>query len=177
MTEATQTPDAQLPVTTEKVIPKKSAWTEVRSKKDAEYYEELRKKYEEFTKGNEILTIKEAFDTINIKTADIKSRNLIGVSRETMEEALKSLNITPKILARRTRALWDLLIATEEEAKKLTGSVLTSKTEYMGTRRTNVTMHGVPIDITEDRLGAFFAQYGRVEKVAAVIRRGLRRVM
>lgn len=38
----------------------------------------------------------------------------------------------------------------------------------MGTRRT-VTVHGVPIDISEDRLGAFFAHYGKVEKVTGVI--------
>lgn len=30
-------------------------------------------------------------------------------------------------------------------------------------------MHGVPIDISEDRLGAFFAQYGKVEWVAGIV--------
>lgn len=45
-----------------------------------------------------------------------------------MEEALKSLKIVPNILARRSRALWDLLMSTEEEAKNLAGCVLNSKT-------------------------------------------------
>lgn len=45
-----------------------------------------------------------------------------------MEEALKSLRIEPKILARRSRAMWDLLLTSEREAKKLSGNVLTSKT-------------------------------------------------
>lgn len=39
----------------------------------------------------------------------------------------------------------------------------------MDTRRTNVTVHVVPIDISEDRQGAFFAQYGKVERVGGVI--------
>lgn len=86
-----------------------------------------------------------------------------------MEESLKALNITPCILARRSRALWDLLMKSEQEVKDLGGSVLTSKTlrlqiEYMGTRRTNVTVHGVPIDITEDRLGAFFPNMAKSKK-------------
>lgn len=176
--ELNPTPEDQPPVTNEGTT-KKSAWTESRPKKDSIYYEELRKKYEQFTNGTDLLTIQEAFDSVNVRiisllTADIKSRSLTGVSRETMEEALKSLNITAKILARRTRALWDLLMASEEEARKLAGTVLTSKilwlqTEYMGTRRTNVTVHGVPIDISEDHLGAFFAQYGKIEKVATVM--------
>lgn len=38
----------------------------------------------------------------------------------------------------------------------------------MGTQRAKVTVHGVPIDITEDRLGEFFAQYSKVDEVAGV---------
>lgn len=131
-------------------------------------------KYEQYTKGNELLTIQEALNEVNIRiisllTSDIKSENLIGVSRENMEESLKALNITPCILIRRSRALWDLLMKSEQEVKDLGGSVLTSKTlrlqiEYMGTRRTNVTVHGVPIDITEDRLGAFFPNMAKSKK-------------
>lgn len=72
-------------------------------------------------------------------------------------------------MTRRTNALWDILRATEEDAKKLARSTLATKsvhlTEYMGTRRRKVTLHGVPVDISGDRLGAFFAQYGDLEKV------------
>lgn len=65
-----------------------------------------------------------------------------------MQEALKTLNVSPRVLARRSNALWDILLANEEEAKKLAGSILTTKTvrmqtEYMGTRKTRVTVHGV----------------------------------
>lgn len=57
--------------------PQKSAWAETRPKKNAAYYTELLKKYEEYTKGNELLTIPEAFNAVNAKsisllTADIK---------------------------------------------------------------------------------------------------------
>lgn len=49
---------------------------------------------------------------------------------------------------------------TVEEAKMLAGSTLTTKsvslqTEYMATRRTKITVHGVPVDISGGRMGAF----------------------
>lgn len=83
-----------------------------------------------------------------------------------MEEALKALKINPKVLARRTNALWDILLATEQQAKVLAGSVLITKslclqTEYMGTRRTKVTIHGVPVDISEDRMGGLLCHIWR----------------
>lgn len=97
----------------------------------------------------------------------VKTWKLIGVSSESMEIALKSLQITSKVLTRRTNALWDLLLSTEQQAKELAGSILNTKhfrlqTEYMGSRRTKVTIHGVPVDIPEDRMGTFFAKYGEV---------------
>lgn len=74
----------------------------------------------------------------------------------------------------RSKTMWDVLLATKQETKQLAGSILTSKTpqfqtEYMGTRKTKVTVHGVPVDITVDRMGAFFAQYGKVKEVPGVI--------
>lgn len=70
--------------------------------------------------------------------------------------------------------MWDILLATEGEAKKLSGSILTTKsvrfqTEYIGTRRTKITIHGVPVDISEDKAGAFFSHYRQVEEVSAVV--------
>lgn len=53
--------------------------------------------------------------------SDIKSQNLIGVSKENMEETLKNLKIIPKNLARPSRALWDILMKTEQEAKSCQG--------------------------------------------------------
>lgn len=47
------------------------------------YYAELQKKYDRFTKENELFTILEALDavntrTISLRTTDVKSWNLIG---------------------------------------------------------------------------------------------------
>lgn len=39
----------------------------------------------------------------------------------------------------------------------------------MGTRKTKVRVHGMPVDITEYRMGTFFAQYEQIEEVSAVI--------
>lgn len=39
----------------------------------------------------------------------------------------------------------------------------------MGTRKTKVRVYGIPVDITEDRMGTFFSQYEQVEEVSAVI--------
>lgn len=71
---------------------------------------------------------------------DVKTLKLISVRRKTLEEALKSLNVGPKILAKRSNALWNILLALKEEVKQLVGSIVSTKsarqelrlTEYMG---------------------------------------------
>lgn len=67
----------------------------------------------------------------------------------------------------------DNLLATAKVAKTLTGSVFTTKTlrtqtEYMGTSKTQIILHGVPMNITEDYLGAF-SDYGSVKVYSPVI--------
>lgn len=64
--------------------------------------------------------------TISLLTTDIKTIKLIGVKREIMVNALKSLKIGAKILAR-SNAMWDVLLATEDAAKTLAGSILITK--------------------------------------------------
>lgn len=56
----------------------------------------------------------------------------------------------------------------------MAGSILTNKnqrlqTEYMGSHKTKITVHGVPVDISEDRMGAFFSKFGKVEEVKALL--------
>lgn len=151
----------------------KRAWAKSGpKKKDAKYYEEQRGKFDKYLQGNEFLTILEALEAVNAKiisllTTDVKSHRLIGVSTESMEEALKSLKIM------RSNAMWDHLLSSEQEANQLTGNVLLAsslrfQTEYIGTRRTNITVYGVPVDITEGGIGAFFAKYGPVDDVSVV---------
>lgn len=135
------------------VSPVKMTWYENRLKmNDTAYYVAQRGKFEESFKGNEFLTIPEALKAVNTRiisllTSNIKTRKLIGVSRENMEDALKTLHIIPKVLARKTNALWDILLPTEQQARDLAGSVLNTKTlrlqtEYIGTSRTKITIHG-----------------------------------
>lgn len=51
--------------------------------------------------------------TISLLTADVNSRKIMAVRRETMKDALKALNIGAKMLARRSNAMWDILLATD----------------------------------------------------------------
>lgn len=99
--------------------------------------------------------------------ADVKTWKFIAVSREEIEEALKALNIRAKVLAWRSNGKWNMLLAREEVVKTLARIVLTFKTlrlqtEYMGTRKTGITLHGVSMYITEDHL-ELFLDYDPVE--------------
>lgn len=92
-----------------------------------------------------------------------------------MEEVLKSLYAARNVLARRSNGIWEILLSSEQEAKQLAESILMAKserlqTEYMGTRKTRLTVHSVPVDINEDRMGAFFTKNGQVNEDSAVIR-------
>lgn len=134
-----------------------------------DYYNDLRIKYDKYVNGNELLTIKEAIDavktiTISLGTTDVGTQKLIGVSRETMQESLKSLQIGPKILARRFNALWVILQATEEYARRLAGSTLTKSESVCKVSvwaLDELTVHGVPVDISEDMSGAFLPIWTR----------------
>lgn len=44
---------------------KKTAWTQNRFQKDANYYAQFQTKYEKFLRGNKFLTIPETLDTVN----------------------------------------------------------------------------------------------------------------
>lgn len=69
-----------------------------RSKKGLEYYEDQKGKHKEVIAGNELLTFPSIFeavsyDTTSLLTMDVKTRRLIGVSGDIMEEAMKSFKI------------------------------------------------------------------------------------
>lgn len=55
--------------------------------------------------------------SISLLTVDVKTRKFVAVSREAMEEALKALNMMVKVMARRSYAMWDILLASEEAPK------------------------------------------------------------
>lgn len=65
-----------------------------------------------------------------------RQRILIRVNRDTMKDALKSLNIGTKILPRRSNTMGDSLLATEDATKSLSVIIVKTKsvrfqTEYM----------------------------------------------
>lgn len=66
---------------------------------------------------------------ISLITTDVKTRKLIGVSRKTLEEALRSLNIATNVLAKWNKSMWFILLASEEAAK-LAWSVLAKKATH-----------------------------------------------
>lgn len=109
--------------------------------------------YQETRSANHSLVSKVvSYRTIPLLTTNLKTRKLAGVNRKIMEEALMSLSIAPKILARRSNATWDILLATITETKVLAEGILTTKPlrlqiEYLDTQKTKITLHGVPLDI------------------------------
>lgn len=69
-----------------------------------------------------ILTIPVTLDVvytniIPLLSTEVKTRKFIAISSDTKEEELQNLKIWPKILPRRSKAMWDVLPATEQEAK------------------------------------------------------------
>lgn len=90
--------------------------------------------------------------TISLLTLDVKSRKLRGVIREVMEEAFKTLNIDPKVLAKRSHAMWDILLVTKS---------VRLQTEYLDTRKSGITLYGVLLDISEDQVGTFLPNMDR----------------
>lgn len=80
-----------------------------------------------------------------------------------MEESLKSLNTGAKVLAHRSNTMWGILLVTEEVAKTLAVNLLTIKSlrflnEYMDTRKTRITLHGLSMYITDDHIGGLLCR-------------------
>lgn len=77
-----------------------SAWTANKPKKCPDFYEAQRDVYKSSRSCSPFPIFETvSYKTITLLTTDIKTRRLIGVSRDVMEEAVKSLNIVPTILA------------------------------------------------------------------------------
>lgn len=72
-----------------------------------------------------------------------------------------------KLLARRNNAKWDVLLAKGEEQSHWRHKC-GETSDYVGTRKTQIILHGVLMYITNDHLGVFMAKYGQVKEVSAV---------
>lgn len=108
---------------------------------------------------------------ISMLTVDVKTRKLTGVNRETMKEAIMSLKIPANVL-HRSRAMWDILLASEDAVKSLTCSIMTTKlmrlqTDYDRIRKTKVILYGVPL-ILLDHLVFFVSKFGQIARIFTV---------
>lgn len=106
-----------------------SAWASKKIKeKWRVYYTALEKQYQNYIKDDDFLTIPEALEDTTTKTISL----LTTYVRAWMEETLKSLQISPRIKAKRLNAMWDIMLANEYE-KQLASSVLTAKAACLQT--------------------------------------------
>ena len=150
----------------------------VNKKSPSDYARDRVEKYKQYFKDGEILPIPELVEAVEPKTlsfvvTDIKTKRLAGIKKETFEDLLKTANIPGKYFCRRSFATWDVLLPSEEAAKKLAGGNITTRffrlqPEYRGKRRIRVTVCNVSMQLSGDVLAAYLSIYGGVEQVTQV---------
>ena len=139
------------------------------------YLANQRTKYAKFFVGNRILPIPVLVEIVQPKIisfiiTDLKTRRLSGIKKATFEKLLRAAGIPARYFCRRSFATWDVLLATEDLAKKLAGSNISSKynrlqPEYKGHRKIRVTVCNVPIQLNGDVLAAYLSEYGDIEEI------------
>ena len=89
----------------------------------SDYARDRVEKYANYFKDGEILPIPELVEAVEPKTlsfvvTDLKTKRLAGLKKETFEDLLKTANIPGKYFCRRSFATWDVLLPSQEIAKK-----------------------------------------------------------
>ena len=136
-----------------------------KKKKTPEDYENNRvRKYAKYFKENKILPIPELVEAVEPKTlsfvvTDLRTKRLAGLKKESFEELLQTAGIPGKYFYRRSFATWDVLLPSEEIAKKY----FRLQPEYRGKRRINVTVCNVSMQLNGDVIAAYLSSYGGVE--------------
>ena len=139
-----------------------------KKKKPADYESDRKNKYAKYFKENEILPIPELVQAVEPKTiTDIKTRRLANV-KEKFEKTWNSAG-TPRKYICRGFATWDVLLPTEELAKKLATSNINTKyfrlqPEYLGKKHIKVTVCNVSMELNGDVLAAHLSTHGGVEE-------------
>lgn len=154
-----------------------SAWGPQEQLSPQEYRKLFDSTFRELTDGNTIKPLPGALEelqhrVLSLITSDTRSKSLTGFAKEIMAKLLQDLNIPAHYMCRRSYAMWELLLSTKEDAEKLAKAKLNRKNislkpEYLGKRRTTVSVLGVPCYLKSKQLGAVFSQYGDVESVSA----------
>ena len=97
----------------------------------------------------------------------LKTRRPAGLKKEVFEETLKTAGIPAKYICR-SFATWDILLPSEDLAKKLAINNITTKffrlqPEYKGKHRIKVTVCNVSMQLNRDVLTVFLSSFGGAE--------------
>ena len=131
-------------------------------------------RFAKYFRGNEILPIPEIADKIaprvlSLVVSDLKTKRLVGLTKEVFEELIRKAGIPCQYFCRKSFATWDVLLPTEKQAAKVAESDVITKNfrlqpGYKGTCRLRVTVCNVPAIITGEVLVAYLSAYGHVEE-------------
>ena len=106
--------------------------------------------------------------TVSVFVVDKQSRKIVKPAKDMVLRQISSLGVKAQaIIAGASYAFWDILLPTIEEAVALTKKSLENKeyffrTEYMGRRRTTVSIYKVPSFLRDANLAAYMLQFGDI---------------
>ena len=106
--------------------------------------------------------------TVSVFVVDKRSRKIVKPAKDMVLHQISSLGVKAQaIIAGASYAFWDILLPTTEEAVALTKKSLENKeyffrTEYMGRRRTTVSIYEVPSFLRDANLAAYMLQFGDI---------------
>ena len=106
--------------------------------------------------------------TVSIFVVEKRPRKIVKPAKDMVLRQLSSLGIKVQgIIAGTSYAFWDILLPTIEEAVALTKKPLENKeyffrTEYMGQRRTTVSVYEVPSFLRDANLVAYMLNFGDI---------------
>ena len=106
--------------------------------------------------------------TVSVFVVDKRSRKIVKPAKDMVLRQISSLGVKAQaIIAGASYAFWDILLPTIEEAVALTKKSLENKefffrTEYMGRRRTTLSIYEVPSYLRDANLAAYMLQFGDI---------------
>ena len=106
--------------------------------------------------------------TVSVYVVDKRSRKIVKPAKDMVLRQISSLGVKAQVLIAGTSyASWDILLPTIEEAVALTKKPLENKefffrTEYMGRRRTTVSIYEVLSFLRDANLAAYMLQFGDI---------------
>ena len=116
----TQDTDSQSPIPPAQKSP--TAW-KGQQRGPEEHEKDRVGRYAKYFKGNEILPIPEIAEKIiprvlSLVVSNLKTKRLVGLSKDTFEELLREAGIPCQYFSRKSFATWDVLLPIEQQAAK-----------------------------------------------------------